>query len=31
MAYDITDPNNISFKEYINTRDFSSDMAGDVS
>lgn len=30
MAYDITDPNNISFKEYINTRDFSSDMAGDV-
>ena len=31
MAYDITDPNNISFKEYINTRDFSSDMAGDVA
>ena len=31
MSYDITDPNNISFKEYVNTRDFSSDMAGDVA
>lgn len=31
MAYDITNPNNISFKEYINTRDFSSNMAGDVA
>lgn len=31
MSYDITDPNNISFKEYVNTRDFSSDIAGDVA
>ncbi len=31
MAYDITNPSNISFKEYINTRDFSSNMAGDVA
>lgn len=31
MSYDITDPNNISFKEYVNTRDFNSDMAGDVA
>ncbi|MEN8078304.1 choice-of-anchor I family protein [Clostridioides difficile] len=31
MAYDITDPNNITFKDYINTRDFNSDIAGDVA
>lgn len=31
MAYDITDPNNISFKDYENTRYFTSGIAGDVA
>lgn len=31
MAYDITDPNNITFKDYVNTRDFSEDIKGDVA
>lgn len=31
MAYDITDPDKILFANYINSRDFSADIAGDVS
>ena len=31
MVYDITDPSNVSYVNYINTRDFSDDIAGDVS
>lgn len=31
MVYDITDPANASFVNYINTRDFSDKIAGDVS
>lgn len=31
MVYDITDPANASFVNYINSRDFSAEIAGDVS
>lgn len=31
MVYDITDPANVSYVNYINSRDFSEDIAGDVS
>ena len=31
MVYDITDPSNASYVNYINTRDFNDDIAGDVS
>lgn len=31
MIYDITDPANSTYVNYINTRDFSADIAGDVS
>lgn len=31
MVYDITDPANASFVNYINSRDFSNKIAGDVS
>ena len=31
MVYDITDPTNPSYVNYINSRDFSEDIAGDVS
>ena len=31
MVYDITDPSNASYVNYINTRDFSENIAGDVS
>lgn len=31
MIYDITDPANATYVNYINSRDFSSDIAGDVS
>ena len=31
MAYDITNPDKILFANYINSRDFSKDIAGDVS
>ena len=31
MVYDITDPENSSFTNYINSRDFSDDIAGDDS
>lgn len=31
MAYDITNPDKVLFANYINTRDFSADIAGDVS
>ena len=31
MVYDITDPSNVSYVNYINTRDFSEDILGDVS
>lgn len=31
MIYDITDPENTSFVHYINSRDFTTDIAGDVS
>lgn len=31
MAYDITNPAEIRFANYINTREFSTDIAGDVS
>ena len=31
MAYDITNPADVSFVNYINSRDFSSDVAGDNS
>ena len=31
MVYDITDPANAEFVNYINSRDFSDDIAGDVS
>ena len=31
MVYDITDPENASFTNYINSRDFSEDIAGDDS
>lgn len=29
--YNITDPSNVEYVDYINTRDFSEDIAGDVS
>ena len=31
MVYDITDPENSTFVNYINSRDFSEDIAGDDS
>lgn len=31
MIYDITDPNNAKFVNYINSRDYSADIAGDDS
>lgn len=31
MMYNITDPTKVEFVDYINTRDFSEDMKGDVS
>ena len=31
LVYDITDPGSISYVNYINTRDFSAEIAGDVS
>lgn len=31
MIYDITDPSGIRFENYINTRDYRKDIAGDVS
>ncbi|MDD6488495.1 MAG: choice-of-anchor I family protein [Clostridia bacterium] len=31
MAYDITDPTNVKYVNYINSRDFSEDIAGDDS
>ena len=31
MAYDVTSPANVSYLNYINTRDFSADIAGDDS
>lgn len=31
MVYDITDPANAAFVNYINSRDFSAEIAGDVS
>ncbi|MDO5403003.1 MAG: choice-of-anchor I family protein [Eubacteriales bacterium] len=31
MVYDISDPANVSYVNYINSRDFSEDIAGDVS
>lgn len=31
MAYDITNPDKVLFANYINSRDFSADIAGDVS
>ena len=31
MVYDITDPANVSYVNYMNSRDFSEDIAGDVS
>lgn len=31
MAYDVTDPLNVTFANYINTRDFSTDIKGDVA
>ncbi|KAB7667790.1 choice-of-anchor I family protein [Bacillus sp. B1-b2] len=31
MTYNITDPSNATFTNYINTRDFSSKVAGDVA
>ena len=31
MSYDITDPSNAKFANYVNTRDFSGKIAGDVS
>ncbi|MDO4481150.1 MAG: stalk domain-containing protein [Bacillota bacterium] len=31
MAYDITDPEKISYAGYINSREFTDDMAGDVA
>ena len=31
MAYDITNPDKVFFANYINSRDFSADIAGDVS
>lgn len=31
MMYNITDPSNVEFVDYINLRDFSEDIAGDVS
>lgn len=31
MAYDVTDPKNVKFANYLNTRDFSEDIKGDVA
>ncbi len=31
MIYDITDPNNVQYVNYINSRDFSDNIKGDVS
>ena len=31
MMYNITDPSNVKFIDYLNLRDFSEDIAGDVS
>ena len=31
MMYNITDPSNVEFVDYLNLRDFSEDIAGDVS
>ena len=31
MVYDVTDPSGASYVNYINTRDFSSEIAGDVA
>lgn len=31
MVYDITDPNKVNFLDYVNTRDFSEDVKGDVA
>ncbi|NLL62819.1 MAG: hypothetical protein GX241_01040 [Ruminococcaceae bacterium] len=31
MVYDITNPENVTFANYINSRDFSADIKGDVS
>ena len=31
IIYDITDPENVSYVNYINSRDFTEDIAGDVS
>ena len=31
MVYDITDPDAITYVNYINTRDFSGEIAGDVA
>ena len=31
MSYDITNPSNVKFANYLNTRDFSQKIAGDVS
>lgn len=31
MVYDVTDPSSASYVNYINTRDFSSEIAGDVA
>lgn len=31
MMYNITDPNNVKFVDYLNLRDFSEDIKGDVS
>ncbi|WP_028393502.1 choice-of-anchor I family protein [Bacillus cihuensis] len=31
MMYNVTDPSNVKFVDYLNLRDFSEDIAGDVS
>ena len=31
MVYDITDPSNVAYVNYINSRDFSNDVAADDS
>lgn len=31
MMYNVTDPKNVKFVDYLNTRDFSADIKGDVS
>ncbi len=31
MAYDVTDPANATYVNYLNTRDYSADIAGDVA